>query len=179
MNKAVGTVKKKTILLVFGIVFTVSVGLSPWIWQWYSSFKFAQPRIETDMHLIEIVSLIKEFRMKCGDYPPDGFHLPNLLASTLHQYGCKEFKPPDYVEESIFFDGWDTPFVYKFQNGIIEVKSFGEDKKEDSQNQGTVTTGEDIVVTLKVGTDEDFKWSTYKPLGAGNPNQQKNFLDTD
>lgn len=72
---------------------------------------------------------LKEFRRKCGFYPPQSDGL-NALVEPPSGKECKNYPPEGFLEDGVIpVDPWEMDYVYKLEGSAPEIVSSGPDQE--------------------------------------------------
>lgn len=79
------------------------------------------------MRMRLVVAKLNEYKKICGAYPEPVGDLSKMLPGNISN--CDESRlPPDFFYKDLMFDEWRTEFVYRNNNGILQLGSYRRDK---------------------------------------------------
>lgn len=88
----------------------------------------------TKIQMEAIEANLKEFRRKCGFYPPETDGL-NALISKPSGKECKNYPPEGFLEDGVIpLDPWETEYLYKLSGSKPEVISAGPDQQFETED---------------------------------------------
>lgn len=77
---------------------------------------------------------LKEFRRKCGFYPPQTDGLNALLEKPSGR-DCKNYPPEGFLEDGVIpLDPWDMEYVYKLDGTKPYILSSGPDQEMETED---------------------------------------------
>lgn len=77
---------------------------------------------------------LKEFRRKCGFYPPQADGL-NALIEKPSGRDCKNYPPEGFLEDGVIpLDPWDMDYVYKLDGSKPYIISSGPDQELETED---------------------------------------------
>ncbi|MEC7276220.1 MAG: type II secretion system major pseudopilin GspG [Bdellovibrionota bacterium] len=78
---------------------------------------------------------LKEFRRKCGFYPPQEAGLNALIEKPSGSRECKNYPPEGFLEDGMIpLDPWEYDYVYKLEGSKPYIMSSGPDGLMDTED---------------------------------------------
>ncbi len=109
--------------------------------------QFDKAKVETTkVNMKGIASILKTYKLDCGQYPTTDQGLDALVAKSGTGPDCKNYSPAGYMDKkTVPKDAWDMPYLYTSDGNTFEIRSLGADKKEGGDGFNTdlsVTDGD-------------------------------------